>query len=305
MKTRNKLFVLIMAIVMVFSAVGCATIIDGSKITKAVMTLEFYGADGEVASTSTVTLHLYENNAPKTVKHVKKLINDKFYDGVCISNVADHFIELGEYHYDQNGEFAKKSYDYGMVEGEFEKNGFLNQKLGATAGAIVMKHDRVTSSTALYNYDTATSGLMFMTVGLSDISEKEYCVIGRVVESDGDATLSSTSSSVEVDQIDRTDLSSFGIIKSIKDLALDKNDTRTVSTFYNIKTNTWYKKVVEDGETTVYKTVEGQEQEIVDDEKQEFLDAFTSQGSGFKDEYYDYILVPYHKVVVKSIRIKK
>ena len=302
MKTKNKLFILIMAIVMVFSAVGCATIIDGSKITKAVMTLEFYNAEGEVASTSTVTLHLYENNAPETVKHVKKLINDKYYDGVCVNNVADYFIELGEYYY-QDGVMVKKPYEYGMIEGEFEKNGFENQRLGATKGAIVMKHDRVTTSTDVYNYDTATSGLMFMTKGLMDISEKEYCVIGRVVESDGEESVSTSSSTTS---IDRSDLSSFGIINSIKDIALNKTDERTVTTFYHAKTNTWYKKVVEGGETTVYKTEEGKEEVQITDteEKEEFLNIFSGTGS-FKDEFYEYSLVPYQKVIVKSIRIKK
>ena len=304
MKTKNKLFILIMAIVMVFSAVGCATIIDGSKITKAVMTLEFYNAEGEVASTSKVTLHLYENNAPETVKHVKKLINDKYYDGVCVNNVADYFIELGEFYY-QDGVMTKKPYEYGMIEGEFEKNGFDNQRLGASKGAIVMKHDRVTTSTEVYNYDTATSGLIFMTKGLMDINEKEYCVIGRVVESDGEESVSS-SSSTESTSIDRSDLSSFGIINSIKDIALDKNDERTITTFYHAKTETWYKKVVEGGETTVYKTEKGQEEvQITDTEdKEEFLNIFSGTGS-FKDEFYEYSLVPYQKVIVKSIRIKK
>jgi hypothetical protein len=200
---------------------------------------------------------------------------------------------------------TKKPYEYEMIEGEFEKNCFDNQRLGASKGAIVMKHDRVTTSTEVYNYDTATSGLMFMTKGLMDINEKEYCVIGRVVESDGEESVSS-SSSTESTSIDRSDLSSFGIINSIKDIALDKNDERTITTFYHAKTETWYKKVVEGGETTVYKTEKGQEEVQITDteEKEEFLNIFSGTGS-FKDEFYEYSLVPYQKVIVKSIRIKK
>ncbi len=304
MKLRNKLFILIMAIIMVFSAVGCATIIDGNKITKAVITLDFYGADGEVASTSTITIHLYENNAPDTVKHVKKLINDKFYDGICINNVSTNYVELGEYYYNESNKMVKKPYDYGMIDGEFENNGFENQKLEAVAGTIVMKHDRVTTSTAVDKYDTATSGLMFITNKSSDINFRDYCVIGKIVESDGDASLSS--SSVSADDIDRSDLSSFGIIKSIKDITADKTEDRTVTNYYHAATNTWYRKVVEYSETTLYKTEEGkQEAEITDEEeKQEFLDLFTGS-TAFKNEYYEYFTVPYQKIVVKTIRIKK
>lgn len=309
MKLRNKIFVLMVAIVMMFSIVGCATIKDGSKITTAVMTIDFYKADGTIASTSEVTLELYENNAPETVAHVKKLIKDKYYDGVCISNVANHFVEFGEYQYTDNSSnditknFAKKDYDlvkYGTVAGQFHNNGYGNQRLNAGTGAIVMKHDRVGQD----KYNTATSGIMLMTSGLVDIDKNNYCVIGKMVTDDGEASLKDASA--ELDAIDRSSLSSFGIINSIHDIdVLNNDDGSSVITYYQLSTQKWFKLVRANNETHVYDITEG-EVELTVSEKDKFINEVenTTTSGGFKDEYYDYFKLPYQKIIVRSIKIK-
>ncbi len=307
MKLRNKFFVLVMAIITLFSVTGCATVKDGSKITKGVMTLEFYKADGTLGSTSEVSFELYENNAPKTIAHIKKLINDKYYDGVCVSNVANHFIELGEYYYDAEGNFTKKAYDsqkYGKVKGEFYYNGVTGQTLSSGTNAIVMKHDRVQKSVDENKFDTATSGLMFMTSGLVDIDKNNYCVIGKVLTDDGDAALTDTST--PLDEIDRSSLSSFGIINSIHDIDIKVDNDISTITYYQESTGKWFELVRSNGETTVYETTDGTRQALTGAEETLFIENVqnTISTGGFKDEYYDYFTIPYQKIIVKSIRLK-
>lgn len=307
MKLRNKFFVLVLAIVTLFSVTGCATIKDGNKITKGVMTLEFYKADGTVGSTSEVSFELYENNSPKTVAHVKRLINDKYYDGVCVSNVANHFIELGEYYYDADGNFTKKAYDtqkYGKVKGEFYNNGTTGQKLSSGTQAIIMKHDRVQKTADANKFDTATSGLMFMTSGLVDLDKNNYCVIGKVISDDGDAALTDTS--ISLDEIDRSPLSSFGIINSIHDIDIKVKDDVSTITYYQESTGKWFELVRQNGQTTVYETTDGTRQALTEAEQDLFINNVqnTISTGGFKDEYYDYFTIPYQKIIVKSIRLK-
>ena len=308
MKLRNKFFVLAMAIVTLFSVTGCATIKDGNKITKAVMTLEFYKADGTVGSTSEVDFELYYNNSPKTVTHVKKLINDGYYDGMCISNVANHFIELGEYYYTDNTKaednkdikknFAKKEYTYGTVKGEFYNNGWRGQTLNADAGAILMKHDREGTN----RYNSATSGLIFMTSGLTDLDKNSYCVIGRVISDDGEAAITDTS--IELDKIDRSSLSSFGLINSIHDIDIKVQNDKSVITYYQLSKKEWFEMVRENGQTTVKNLTKGID--LSDVEVDKFVGEVenTTTTGGFKNEYYDYIRIPYQKIIVKSIELK-
>ena len=306
MKLRNKILVFILAILTAFSATGCATVKDGNKITKAVMTLNFYKADGTF-STSEVKFELYENNAPNTVAHVKKLINDKFYDGVCISNVTSHFVELGEYYFDGDT-LAKKDYSkYEPIKGEFYENGISNQKLASGKGAIVMKHDRTQASADKNKYNTATSGLFFLTNNSADLDKNKYCVIGRIVEDDGDVALTDTST--KVDDKDRSSLSSFGIINSISDYSYKNEDDVSTTTYYQESTGYYFKVVKEGGQTTVYETnKKGETRVLSDSEETKFINDTTETvpaTGGYKDEYYDYFKIPYQKIIVESIRIKK
>ena len=313
MKKLSKILTFLLVLTMLFTMTSCnELIIDGSKITKVTMTLDFYGADGKVASTSKVKMHLYYNNAPKTVSHVKKLINKGYYNGVCINNISPYFVELGEYHYDSDGNFAKKAYNYGKVEGEFDLNGFQGQNQPINAGAIVLKRDRGNGAD---NHNSATCGLYFMTMGTTDITEKDYAFVGRVLDDDGGSETTSSSSVDNVDDIDRSKYSSFKIIKTLTDLGVKSVTEESVKTetteYYNSKTGDWYKKVVvtdtnnNESETTVSKlnNVTNEYEALSSLEQEEFLALFNLTGSGFSDEYYDYFRVPFQKIIVRKMAI--
>ena len=310
MKAKFKILTIILTLAMLFTMVSCnQLIIDGSKITKVTMTLDFYGADGTVVSSSDVKIHLYENNSPKTVAHVKNLINKGYYNGVVINNISPYFVELGEYTY-ENDELVKKDYTFGTVDGEFDKNGFENQNQPINAGAIALKRDR---GDGAVNHNSGTCGLYFLTMGTTDITEDDYCFIGRFLKDDG-SDGSSDASVENVDEIDRTGHSSFTIIKNLTDYGVKTENEVSTTIYYNSKTQEYYKKVVDNNnsEEKVYKLNENGDLSNASDwtvlsdlDQQEFLAIFQQTGGSFKDEYYDYFRIPYQKIVVKQMRITK
>lgn len=312
MKAKYKILTVILAIAMLFTMVSCnELIIDGSKITKVTMTLDFYGADGQVVSSSDVKIHLYENNSPKTVAHIKNLINKGYYNGVCVNNISAYFVELGEYTY-VNDELTKKEYNYGTVDGEFDKNGFEGQNQPINSGAIVLKRDR---GDGAVNHNSGTCGLYFMTMGSTDIDATDYCFVGRVLQDDGENESTSAISSVgNVDDIDRGDYSSFRIIKELKDLGVKVEDSVSTTLYYNTKTGDYYKKVVDNNteETVVSKLNENGDIANAEDytalsdlEQEEFLSIFRQTGTGYEEEYYNYSIVPYQKIIVRQMKITK
>ncbi len=266
------------------------------------MTLEFYKADG-TTSTSTVSLKLYENNAPKTVAHIKKLIKDGYYNGVCVNNVDPYFIELGEYCY-EGDTLTKKSDGIETVRGEFDANGVVGQRENINAGAIVLKRDR---GTGTLNYNSGTCGLYFMTMGHTDITEDDYCFIGRVVEEEDkdDGSTSAVDTTTNIDDVDRSDYTSFRIIKSINDFREKKEESKKTILYYNSKTRVYYRyeEDINNGYKTVYKLSDSGETKLSDLEQTEFLDVFKQTGSGYADEYYDYFKIPYQKIIVKQMKL--
>ena len=309
MKAKYKILSVLLVLAMLFTLVSCNDlIINGSKITKVTITLDFYGADGEVASSSDVKIHLYENNAPKTVAHIKNLINKGYYNGVCINNISPYFVEIGEYTYDGE-DLVKKDYNYGTVVGEFDKNGFEGQREPINAGAIALKRDR---GDGAVNHNSGTCGLYFMTMGTTDITESDYCFVGRVVSDDGTDGSSSSASVDNIDDLDRSEFSSFTIIKKLTDLGVKTVDEVSTTLYYNSKTGDYYKKVVNADETVVSKLNENGDMAQDADwtalselEQEEFLKLFTMSGGSFEDEYYDYFRIPYQKIVVRQMKITK
>lgn len=330
MKNFKKLFIFLTAIVMTVACSSCKKVIDGCVITEAVATVEFYNADGEVASTNKVTIQLYNNNAPETVKHVKKLINKKYYDGCALSLVGNDstkgFAQIGNYYYDENGEWTQKDYSYGTVKDESGRV-ITNQKLSASSGSIVLKHD-FKQTAGVDRHDTGKGTLMFMLSGLEDVNASDFAVIGKFLTDDGDSSVSSSASSV--DETDRSGLSSFAIINSIVDYRVLEETDEEQPTLTN-KTTVWYTEynatlgkdedgnaykylkrveVVDDSGSTTTKYYKGLTQsdisiELSSDDTTEIKDVFTIKSSGgFKEDFYDFMLIPYRQIVVKSIRIK-
>lgn len=330
MKKIKKLLVFLTAIVMIFACSSCKKVIDGCVITEAVATVEFYDAEGNVASTNKVTIQLYNNNAPTTVKHVKKLIDKKYYDGCALSLVGNDstkgFVQVGNYYYNENGEWTQKDYSYGTVADESGRV-IKNQKLSASSGSIVLRHD-FAQTAGVDRHDTGKGTLMFMLSGLDDVSASDFAVIGKFLTDDGESAVSSSASSV--DETDRSELSSFAIINSIIDYRVHEETDADQPTVTN-KTTVWYTEynatlgkdddnnaykflkrieVVDDGGSTTVKYYKGLTQndisvELSSDDTTEIKDLFTvSSSGGFDADFYDFMLIPYRQIVIKSIRIK-
>lgn len=74
----------------------------------------------EMASNDLILVELYPNIAPITVENFKKLVSDKFYDGVIFHRVIKNFVI-------QAGINNKKQAS--NIEGEFASNGHANTLL--------------------------------------------------------------------------------------------------------------------------------------------------------------------------------
>lgn len=316
MKVKNKIITLVLALVMLFVVTSCQAVVNGSKITNVTMVLDFYKEDGTaVATTARVKLQLYENNAPKTVAHIKNLIKKGYYNGVCVNNIGyEQFVELGEYVYDTDGTLKQKDYSYGTVDGEFDANGFTGQNQPINAGAIALKRNR---GNGAINHNSGTRGLYFLNTGLSDITERDYCFIGRVVSTDGDDGVTSAVNSVaNPEETDRNGYTSFRIMQSLKDFrektAYDSTREKEVTTtmYYNSlegDNGTYYKKEVIDGETTIYKqNATGGYDALSETEKTEFLDKVpASYASTYQDDFYSIFTLPTTKIIVREMKIDK
>ena len=312
MKKTFKFIALVFALVLGITTVSCKKIIDGNVITDISITLDFYGEDGTVTDTQVVKAQLYNNNSPKTVKHVKALIKSGYYNGTNVSLVGSDlekgFAQFGGYYYDKDGVLTQKEYTGKTVEGEFKNNGWDNQKLSASSGSIVLKHNFY-SVDGENEYDTGKATLMFMLGGLSEIDKENFCVIGKVLTTDGDATATSTSEDVEVD---RSTLSSFAIVDSIRDFkSKSENEGTTKSTLYfNEKTQDYVLRVVvtaegEDSEsTTTYYMGTDTTAEVMDEDSAQDFEKLITSINTHEVEFYDWQILPYRMVVVRNIKIK-
>ena len=75
-----------------------------------------------------IVVRLYPDVAPKTVKNFKKLVSEKFYDGLIFHRVIEGFMIQG------GGSSTKRA---DSIKGEFTNNGFENN-LKHTRGVVSM-----------------------------------------------------------------------------------------------------------------------------------------------------------------------
>src|SRR5574344_704612 len=101
-KLSSKIVAAFLTLLMVFSLSACAEIENGSKIHRIKITLSFYDADG-VAEDADVYAKLFVNFAPKTIAHIEELINNGYYNGMCISNTGSSYAPFGDYTLDADG----------------------------------------------------------------------------------------------------------------------------------------------------------------------------------------------------------
>ena len=87
-----------------------------------------------------IVVELYPETAPITVKNFKKLVSEKFYDGLIFHRVISGFMIQGG-GYDTN----KKEKDADSIKGEFSSNGVTND-LKHTRGVISMARTTVPQS---------------------------------------------------------------------------------------------------------------------------------------------------------------
>ncbi len=88
------------------------------------MTIKNYGE---------IELELYEDKAPETVANFKKLVEDKFYDGLTFHRVINGFMIQGGCP-DGTGMGGPGH----TIKGEFAQNGFAQNDIKHTAGVLSM-----------------------------------------------------------------------------------------------------------------------------------------------------------------------
>ena len=119
--------------------------------------------DGEERA---ILIRLFPDVAPETVKNFKKLVSEKFYDGIIFHRVIEGFMIQGG---DPDGDGTGGSKD--TIKGEFTSNGFENNLL----------HKRGVVSMARTNDpDSASSQFFIMHKDYPSLNEK-YAAFGYVV----------------------------------------------------------------------------------------------------------------------------
>ncbi len=113
-----------------------------------------------------IVVELYPETAPITVENFKKLVSEKFYDGLIFHRVISGFMIQGG-GYNTN----KKEKDAASIKGEFSSNGVTND-LKHTRGVISMARTTVP--------DSASSQFFIMHKDYPSL-DGEYAAFGMTV----------------------------------------------------------------------------------------------------------------------------
>lgn len=166
----KKRFMLITLLLVCFLVVGCKGITrenpsygdmsdyDG-KITNIEMSVRGYGI---------IKLELYDDLAPITVKNYKKLVSEKFYDGLTFHRIMDGFMIQGG---DPEGNGQGGSTE--TIKGEFQANGVTNI-LSHTRGVISMARSGNSYNSASSQFFIVQSDSVFL--------DGNYAGFGTVTE---------------------------------------------------------------------------------------------------------------------------
>ena len=162
----NKIFALIMSLVMLIGLSGCGkenaeSVPESEKAYgnyEVVITVENYGE---------IELTLYGDKAPITVKNFLDLANEGFYDGLTFHRVIkDFMIQGGDPKGDGTGGSDKN------IKGEFESNGFENDIL----------HERGVISMARSKDPDSASSQFFIMHETSPHLDGDYAAFGKVTK---------------------------------------------------------------------------------------------------------------------------
>ena len=148
----KKLICLILIGVMLLPCLfSCADEID-SKPNVVIIDVKDFGK---------ITVELYPDIAPITVKNFKKLVNDGFYDGLIFHRVIENFmIQGGDPKGNGTGGNTDKNGNKINIKGEFSENGFKNT-LAHTRGVISMarSNDKNSASSQFFICHQSTASL--------------------------------------------------------------------------------------------------------------------------------------------------
>ena len=121
----------------------------------------------QVSGYGSILVRLFPNVAPKTVENFKKLVSEKFYDGIIFHRVINGFMIQGG-DPDGNGFGGSKE----TIKGEFNSNGFTNN----------LEHIRGVISMARTGLDNDSASSQFFIVHKTYPSlDGEYAAFGYVV----------------------------------------------------------------------------------------------------------------------------
>ena len=121
----------------------------------------------EVENFGTIVIRLFPNVAPATVKNFKKLVSEKFYDGIIFHRVIENFMIQGG-DPEGTGQGGSKN----TIKGEFPSNGFENNLLH-TRGVVSMAR--------LGSDPNSASSQFFIVHQTSDWLDGDYASFGYVV----------------------------------------------------------------------------------------------------------------------------
>lgn len=149
MKKSIRILTLLLALLL---CVGCLVsceknkyTIEDKKITVSKTETDYVMID--VKNYGQIVIRLYPDIAPETVKNFKKLVSEKFYDGIIFHRVIENFMIQGG---DPDGNGTGGSSQ--TIKGEFSSNGVKNN----------LKHTRGVVSMARANNPNSASSQFFI-----------------------------------------------------------------------------------------------------------------------------------------------
>ena len=120
-----------------------------------------------------ITVELYPDIAPITVKNFKKLVNEKFYDGLIFHRVIENFmIQGGCPDGNGTGGYTDEKGNKVTIKGEFSSNGVKNT-LAHTPGVISMARSSLPNS---------ASSQFFICHKAAPHLNGDYAAFGKVTE---------------------------------------------------------------------------------------------------------------------------
>lgn len=122
-----------------------------------------------------ITIRLYYDKAPNTVKNFITLAESGFYDGLIIHRIVkSNLIQMG----DPNGDGTGGPGYY--IKGEFPNNGYKKNDLSLTEGMVAMARFGSADDDKEY-YDTAGSQFFITLRNKSNQYDGDYAAFGKVI----------------------------------------------------------------------------------------------------------------------------